>query len=360
MKITRQWFILADRTGKDKRISMTANNDRQKNQAIQSVKGPNKRLFYNKLCRLLGIEYPIIQGALGGIGGPDLVAAVSNAGGLGVLAAWGLSLDQLRKAIHRTRELTEHPFGVNIMPLSPQYSRTRAELVIKERISIVTTGRGDPREPIVQLLKDQGIKVLGVVPTVRHALRLEQEGVDALVASGCEAGGHVGRVGTMPLIPQVVDAVKVPVIAAGGIMDARGFMASLFLGACGVQMGTRFVATEESAASLKEKLRILEAADEDNVVTEIFTGKPVRVLTSPPLNKLLQAMEEGLSPEEARSRLMELRKKKEEKDSLFTSIASGQGAGLIHSILPAGEVILKIITEAETLYRTLAPGCQLY
>ncbi|MEW6187656.1 MAG: nitronate monooxygenase [Thermodesulfobacteriota bacterium] len=314
-----------------------------------------KPLFYTRLCRLLDIEYPIIQGALGGIGGPDLAAAVSNAGGLGVLAAWGLSLEQLRRAIQKTRELTNRPFAVNIMPLSPQYSRSRADLVVEEKISIVTTGRGDPREPIVQSLKDQGIKVLGVVPTVRHALRLEGEGVDALVASGCEAGGHVGRVGTMPLIPQVVDAVKVPVIAAGGIMDARGLLAALSLGACGIQMGTRFVATEESAASPREKERILAAGDEDNVVTELFTGKPVRVLTSPPLNRLLQEMQQGLSLEEARSCLMELRKKKRGKDSEFNSLASGQGAGLIHRIVPAAEVIREIIEGAETLYRSLDP-----
>ncbi len=314
-----------------------------------------KRPFYTKLCRLLGIDYPIIQGALGGIGGPDLAAAVSNAGGLGVLAAWGLSLEQLRKAIRRTRELTTRPFGVNIMPLGPQFTRSRAELVVQEGIAIVTTGRGDPREPIVQLLKDRGIKVLGVVPTVRHALRLEEEGVDALVASGCEAGGHVGRVGTMPLVPQVVDAVKVPVIAAGGIIDARGFLAALSLGACGVQMGTRFVATKESGASPAEKQRILEAVDEDNVVTEIFTGKPVRVLTSPQLNSLLQSMKDGLPVEQARSRLLELRKKKREKDRDFTSVTSGQGAGLIHRILPAGEVVRELVSEGEALYRKLDP-----
>ncbi len=314
-----------------------------------------KRPFYTKLCRLLGIEYPIIQGALGGIGGPDLAAAVSNAGGLGVLAAWGLSLEQLRQAIQRTRELTTLPFGVNIMPLSPQFTRSRAELVVNEGIAIVTTGRGDPREPIVQFLKERGIKVLGVVPTVRHALRLEEEGVDALVASGCEAGGHVGRVGTMALVPQVVDAVKVPVIAAGGIIDARGFMAALSLGACGVQMGTRFVATEESGASLEEKQRILEAVDEDNVVTEIFTGKPVRVLTSPQLNSLLQSMKKGLPMEEARSRLMELRKKKKEKDQGVISVTSGQGAGLVHRILHAKEVVLEIVSGGEALYRKLNP-----
>jgi enoyl-[acyl-carrier protein] reductase II len=317
-----------------------------------------KRPFYTKLCTLLGIRYPIIQGALGGVGGPDLVAAVSNAGGLGVLAAWGLSLDKLRMDIHRTRELTSFPFAVNIMPLTPQFTRSRAELVVEEEIGIVTTGRGDPRQPIVQFLRDKGIKVLGVVPTVRHALRLEEEGVDALVASGCEAGGHVGRVSTMPLVPQVVDAVRVPVIAAGGIIDARGFMAAFALGASGIQMGTRFVATAESDASPQEKQRILDAVDEDNVVTELFTGKPVRVLSSPQLDGVLQSMKNGLPLEEARSRIMELRKKKRKKDPEFTSITSGQGAGLVHRIMAAQEVIEEIVGGAVALYQDLNPWSQ--
>jgi enoyl-[acyl-carrier protein] reductase II len=314
------------------------------------------RPFHTKLCTLLGIEYPIIQGALGGgISGPELVAAVSNAGGLGVLAAWGLSLDHLQKAIQRTRELTAQPFALNIMPVSPLFTHTRAELAVNEGIGIVTTGRGDPKEPIVQFLKSKGIIVLGVVPTVRHALRLEEEGVDALVASGCEAGGHVGKVATMPLVPQVVDAVKVPVVAAGGIIDARGFMAALSLGACGVQLGTRFVAAKESLATPEEKQRILEAVDEDNVVTEIFTGKPVRVLTSPRLDSLLKAMKDGLSPEEAHSGIMELRKKRRKKEPGYISVTSGQGAGLIHEILPAKEIIREIICRAEDLYRRLNP-----
>jgi len=315
-----------------------------------------ERPFHTKLCTLLGIEYPIIQGALGGgISGPELVAAVSNAGGLGVLAAWGLSLDQLRKAIQRTRELTAHPFALNIMPVSPEFTRSRTELAVHEGIGIVSTGRGDPKEPIVQLLKSKGIKVLGVVPTVRHALRLEEEGVDALVASGCEAGGHVGKVSTMPLVPQVVDAVKVPVVAAGGIIDARGFLAALSLGACGVQLGTRFVAAKESLATPEEKQRILEAGDEDNVVTEIFTGKPVRVLTSPRLDSLLKSMKDGLSPEETHSRILELRKKKRGNEPGYTSVTSGQGAGLIHEILSANEIIREIISGAEDLYRRLDP-----
>lgn len=332
---------------------------KEKEQAIEPDRRgekPKKRPFQTELCTLLGIDYPIIQGALGGgVSGPDLVAAVSNAGGLGVLAAWGLSMDQLRKAIQRTRELTSRPFALNIMPVNTPFTRSRTELAIREGIGIVTTGRGDPKAPIVRLLKSKGIKVLGVVPTVRHARRLEEEGVDALVASGCEAGGHVGKVATMPLVPQVVDAVKIPVVAAGGIMDARGFLAALSLGACGVQLGTRFMAAKESQASPEEKQRILDAVDEDTVVTEIFTGKPVRVLSSPQLLSLIKAMQDGLSPEETRSRILELRKKKRTKEPGYNSVTSGQGAGLIHEILPAEEIILEIINGAETLYKRLDP-----
>jgi enoyl-[acyl-carrier protein] reductase II len=159
----------------------------------------------------------------------------------------------------------------------------------------------------------------------------------------------------MPLVPQVVDAVRVPVVAAGGIIDARGFIAALALGACGVQMGTRFVATAESDASPQEKQRILDAVDEDNVVTEIFTGKPVRVLSSPQLDGVIQSMKDGLSLEEARSRIMELRKKKRRKDQEFTSITSGQGAGLVHRIMAAREVIEEIMGGAEALYQDLNP-----
>lgn len=314
-------------------------------------------IFYTRLCSLLGIRYPIIQGALGGgISGPELVAAVSNAGGLGVLAAWGLSMAKLRDAVRMTRDLTDRPFALNIMPVNVAFTRSRTELAIREGIGIVTTGRGDPRAPIVKLLKSEGVKVIGVVPTVRHARRLEAEGVDAIVASGCEAGGHVGKVATMPLVPQVADAVNIPVIAAGGIMDARGFLAALALGACGVQLGTRFVASVEALTSMEEKQRVLEATDEDTVVTEVFTGKPVRVLTSPQLIKLIKDMNGGLSQEETRQRILELRKKKRSGEPGYNSVTSGQGAGMIHEILPAEEIIRGIIAEAQLLYRRLNPA----
>jgi enoyl-[acyl-carrier protein] reductase II len=311
--------------------------------------------FYTRICSLLGIQFPILQGALGGVAGPALAAAVSNAGGLGVLPTWGLTQEKLRANIRKMRELTSKPFGVNIMPISPNFTRTRSELVVEEGVKIVTTGRGDPRRPIVSYLKSRGLKVIGVVPTVRHALRLEAEGVDVVVASGCEAGGHVGQVSTMPLVPQVVDAVKVPVVAAGGIADHRGFIAALALGALGVQIGTRFVATLECEASPEEKQRVLQAVDEDNVVTDIFTGKPVRVLRSPPLDKILHALKNGSSRKDLQQPLTDLRRKKVRKDPEFISITSGQGAGLIKEILPAGEIIRTIISEAEDLCQRLNP-----
>jgi enoyl-[acyl-carrier protein] reductase II len=311
--------------------------------------------FHTRLCDLLGLKYPIIQGALGGVGGPALVAAVSNAGGLGVLQTWGLTLEKLRSSIRETRKLTSLPFAVNITPISQNFTVTRAELVVDEGVEIVTTGRGDPRRPIVSFLKSQGRKVIGVVPTVRHALRLENEGVDAIVASGSEAGGHVGKVSTLPLVPQVVDAVKVPVVAAGGISDHRGFVAALALGASGIQMGTRFVATTECYASSEQKERILEAIDEDSIVTDLFTGKPVRVLRSLELDRLVHALETGSSRKELRSQITELRRKRRKGSEGFISIASGQGAGLINEILPAKDLIEQIISDALILCSHLDP-----
>jgi len=311
--------------------------------------------FHTRLCDSLDIKYPIIQGALGGVGGPALAAAVSNAGGLGVLQTWGLTLDKLRSSIRETKKLTKLPFAVNITPITPKFTVTRAELIVNEGVEIVTTGRGDPRRPIVSFFKSQGRKVIGVVPTVRHALRLEQEGVDVIVASGSEAGGHVGKIATLPLVPQVVDAVKVPVVAAGGISDHRGFVAALALGASGIQMGTRFVATTECYASPEQKQRILEAIDEDNLVTDLFTGKPVRVLRSPELDKLVQAIETGSSRNELSAQIMELRRKKRKGSEGFVSIASGQGAGLVKTVLPAKELIDQIISNALTLCLQMNP-----
>lgn len=311
----------------------------------QNISG-DRGQFHTVLCDLLGIKYPILQGAMARIGGAELAAAVSNAGGLGILATWGTSLKETSEQIRNFRELSDKPFAVNIAPISPGFLRSRAELVIKEEVKIVTTGRSDPREPIISLLKAHGIIVIGAVPTVKLAIRLEKEGADAVIASGCEAGGHVGQVSTLPLIPQVVDAVKIPVIAAGGIADARGFVASLSLGACGIQMGTRFIATAESEATEKQKGMILQASDEDTEITTAFTGRTARYIRCPELDKLKQLKKKGASQFEITNYLCEIRRQKIVCAPEFRGIGGGQAAGLIKSIKPAAVIINEIIEEA--------------
>jgi enoyl-[acyl-carrier protein] reductase II len=203
-------------------------------------------MFHTILCDMLEIRYPILMGAMQGAGKPRLVAAVSEAGGLGVLPTFGESEADLLRQIAETRALTDKPFGVNITPVGRAFTEKRAAICIDQRIPVVTTGLGDPGPDAVAAMRSHGIKVIPVVPTVRHALRVEAEGADAIVASGMEGGGHVGYIATMPLVPQVVDAVKVPVIAAGGIGDGRGFLAALALGAVGAQRRVGFNRNRQS------------------------------------------------------------------------------------------------------------------
>jgi len=310
-------------------------------------------IFHTKLCDLLGIKYPIIQGALGGIaGGPCLAAAVSNAGGLGVLASFNLTTKQLREEITQIRTLTNKPFGLNIFAVNTAFVRRVAKVAVDEGVSIVTTGRGDPRQPIVSLLKEHEITVLPVVPTVRHAVRLEAEGADAVIASGMEAGGHVGTVCSLPLIPQVVNAVKIPVVAAGGIGDARGFVAALALGASGIQMGTRFLATHESGASLEQKQKLLRASEEDTVPTPIFTGRNVRVIKSPELEEWLRKQREGTTPQELEALVSRIRERR--RDNPQISMTAGQVSGMIREIEGAGDIIRKIIDEATAICKSLS------
>jgi len=285
---------------------------------------------------------------MGGAGGPRLVAAASNAGGLGVLAAWGLTIDGLRADIARTRAFTDKPFGVNITPISPAFTSSRAAILIEEGITIVTTGRGDPTQPIVSRLKEHSITVLPVVPTVRHALRLEAEGADAIIASGTEAGGHVGTVASLALIPQVVDAVTIPVVAAGGIADARGFVAALSLGACGIQMGTRFLASQESIAGLTQKRQVLDASEEGTLVTTLLTGKPVRVIKTPALEDRLHRDSDAKAPTVEPMRPIA----REDPESM--GVAAGQISGMIKSIASAEDIIKGIIEEAEEICSKLA------
>ena len=312
----------------------------------------DKNLFHTVLCDLLNIKYPIIQGAMTRVGGHRLVAAVSNAGGLGVLPTFGVSPEKLRRSIVETRALTDKPFAVNIVPIGRAFAESRAKIVIDEGIEIATTGRGDPTTPIVSMLKRHNIKVLPVVPTVRHAIRAVEEGADAVVASGCEAGGHVGTIASLPLIPLMIDAVKVPVVAAGGIGDSRGFVAALALGACGIQMGTRFYATHEADVSPSEKCSILEASEEDTVVVTMLSGKPIRVLLDQEIDKWLQLRKQGATDKELAALATEIRKLARD-DPEKQPVIAGQISGMIRTIESAEDIINQTIEGAAAICHKL-------
>lgn len=304
-------------------------------------------MFHTVVCDLLNIRYPILQGAMQGGGGVALVAAVSDAGGLGVLPTFGGTDQKLRADIAAVRALTAKPFGVNIMPLGRGITERCAATCIELGIPIVTTGRADPGEHVVRQLKDAGIKVISVIPTVEHARRMEAEGVDAVVASGAEAGGHVGSVSTLPLVPQVVDAVKIPVLAAGGIGDARGFLAAFALGAVGIQMGTRFMATTESDLNEWGRAKLLAMRETDTVVTRAMTGATVRCIKTPEI----VAYEDALARNAEESEITELKRivrgsRYEESKGDRRQSAAGQVAGMIHDIVPVRDLIEGMLAEA--------------
>lgn len=304
-------------------------------------------MFHTVICDLLGIEVPILQGAMQGGGGVELVTAVCEAGGLGVLPTFGGTDQKLREDIAAVRLRTDRPFGVNIMPMGRGITERCVATCIALDVPIVTTGRADPGEAAVRKLKDAGIKVVSVIPTVEHARRMEGEGVDAVVASGSEAGGHVGTVATMPLVPQVVDAVTIPVLAAGGIGDGRGFVAAFALGAVGVQMGTRLMATRESDLNEWGKAQLLAMGETDTIVTRAMTGATVRCIRTPEI----VAYEEALKNNAPEHEIAELKrvvrgsrntgKRDERRQS-----AAGQVAGLIHDERLVAQLFTDILDEA--------------
>lgn len=306
-------------------------------------------MFHTAVCDLLNIRYPLLQGAMQGGGGVELVAAVSNAGALGVLPTFGGTEDKLRQDIEDVKKLTEKPFGVNITAMGRGFTESRANIIIEYGVPVCTTGRADPGEKAVRMLKNAGVKVVSVIPTVELAKRMEQEGADAIVASGTEAGGHVGTISTMPLIPMVVDSVSVPVIATGGIGDARGFLAAFALGAQGVQIGTRFMATTESDLNEWGISRLLAMHETDTIVSRAMTGSTVRCVMTPELKAYENARLSGATKEE----LSELRKsvvrgRSTDKDDKRQS-AMGQIGGMINDIRPVGEFIEGMIAEAARL-----------
>ena len=301
-----------------------------------------------KVTELLQIEYPIIQGGMAWVAEHHLAAAVSEAGGFGLIGAASAPPEIVREEIRKAKELTDKPFGVNIMLLNPNADEV-AKIVVEEGIQAVTTGAGNP-EKYLPMWKEAGVKVIPVVASVAMAKRMERYGADAVVAEGMEAGGHIGNQTTMALIPQIVDAVNIPVIAAGGIGDGRGVAASFMLGAEGVQMGTRFVVADESIVHDNYKDRIVKAKDIDSVVTGQSTGHPVRCLRNQMTKEYIKKEQEGVPFEELeRMTLGSLRKAVMDGDILNGTVMAGQIAGLVSKRQSCKEILQEIMTEAEKL-----------
>ena len=300
------------------------------------------------LNEILGTKYPIIQGGMANIATGEFAAACSNAGALGIIGAGGMNADTLRQNIRRCRELTDKPFGVNIMLMHPQADEF-AKIVVEEGVKIVTTGAGNPGK-YMAAWKAAGITVIPVVAAAILAKHLEPLGIDAVIAEGTESGGHVGEMTTMALVPQVVDAVHVPVIAAGGIADGRGLAAALALGACGVQVGTCLLASTECPIHENYKQAIIKAKDIDTRVTGRTTGHPVRALRNQMTKEYIKKEQEGVPFEELeRMTLGSLRKAVMDGDILNGTVMAGQIAGLVSKRQSCKEILQEIMTEAEKL-----------
>lgn len=304
----------------------------------------------NEITELLNIEYPCIQGGMAWIADASLAAAVSNAGGLGLIAAGSAPAEVVRAEIRKAKALTDKPFGVNIMLMSP-YAAEIAQVVCDEGVAVVTTGAGNPGK-YVPMWKEHGIRVIPVIASVALALRMERCGADAVVAEGCEAGGHIGELTTMALVPQVADAVKIPVLAAGGIADGRGAAAAFMLGAKGVQIGTRFLAAKECTVHPEYKRMVIKAKDIDTTVTGRSTGHPVRVIKNRLAREILAMEKNDVSTEEMEAMLSgSLKLSAKDGDVKNGSVMAGQIAGLVKEEQSAKEIITDIFTKAEALLR---------
>lgn len=304
------------------------------------------------ICDLLQIEYPIFQGGMAWLGTAELAAAVSEAGGLGIIGAGHMPPDIFRNEIHKLKERTSKPFGCNIMLMSP-FVKEVMEVVVEERVPVITTGAGNPGV-YVPALKEIGTKVIPVVASVLLAKRLLRGGIDAIIAEGTESGGHVGDITTMALIPQVVDAVDVPVIAAGGIADGRGMAAAFALGAKAVQMGTRFVLSEECIAHENYKNAVLKAKDRATVMTGLTTGHPVRIIDNALAHKYKSLEFSGGSKEELEALgAGTLRLAAIEGNVKEGSVMIGQISGMLTDVKPCETIIKDIMIEAETVIKNL-------
>lgn len=305
------------------------------------------------ITELLHIQYPIFQGGMAWVAEHTLAAAVSNSGGLGIIASGGAPCEHIREEVQKTKALTERPFGVNVMLMNPE-AEAIARMVVEEGVQVVTTGAGNPGK-YFPLWKEAGIKIIPVVASVGLARRMAKYGADALIAEGCESGGHIGEQTTMALVPQVVQAVDIPVLAAGGIGDGRGVAAAFMLGAEGVQVGTRFLLADETRIHDNYKEKVAKAKDIDIQVTGRSTGHPVRQLRNPMTRKYLKMEAEGASAEELElMALGSLRRAVVDGDLEKGSFMAGQIAGLVNKRQPCKEIIEEMMSEAVTLMQEKA------
>lgn len=301
------------------------------------------------LCDLVGIEYPIVQGGMAWVGTAELAAAVSNAGGLGVIGGGNAPPEEVAQEIRLAKELTDKPFGLNIPLAISEHADEIVALCIEEGVKIMVIGAWRPGDHITRL-KEAGVTVITVIASVALAKRLVRQGADVLIAEGMESGGHIGDIATMPLVPQVVDAVDVPVVAAGGFADGRGLVAALALGAQGIQMGTRFICTTECTAHENYKRAIIKARDRSTMTTGHSLGHPVRALKNPMVHEFEELERRGITEAE----LIEfgtgkLRLAAIEGDMKNGSVMAGQIAGMVHDIVPTKELIERIVAEAEEI-----------
>ena len=301
-----------------------------------------------RITELLGIEYPIIQGGMAWVAEHHLAAAVSNAGGLGIIGAASAPPKIVREEIRKCKTLTDKPFGVNVMLLNPNAEEV-AKIVVEEGVKVVTTGAGNPSK-YMKMWNEANIAVIPVVASVAMAKMMERAGADAVVAEGMESGGHIGSATTMTLVPQVVDAVSIPVIAAGGIGDGRGLAAAMMLGAEAVQMGTRFVVAEESIVHVNYKEKIIKAKDIDSEVTGMSTGHPVRSIRNKMTREYLKLEQSGADfMELEKLTLGSLRMAVMEGDVVNGTVMAGQIAGLVSKVQPCRDMIEEIMQEAKAL-----------
>lgn len=302
----------------------------------------------SRVAELLEIQYPIIQGGMAWVAEYNLASAVSNAGGLGIIGAASAPAEIVREQIIKCKAMTNRPFGVNIMLLNPNADEV-AQIVVEEGVKVVTTGAGNPAK-YMHIWKEAGVKVIPVVASVAMAKMMERAGVDAVVAEGMESGGHIGQTTTMALVPQIADAVSIPVIAAGGIADGRGMAAAFMLGAEGVQMGTRFVAAKESIVHENYKQKIIRAKDIDSTITGASTGHPVRCLRNQMTREYQEMEKQGIDfMELEKLTLGSLRRAVIDGDTAGGTLMAGQIAGLVRSQDSCREIINEIMEQADRL-----------